>query len=81
MAIALSLISIYVALDILDESYQMQILEAYQRGYDDGAVEAIYRVFDQTQNCQMSKIDINNVSKSLIDISCLTNQLGNNQNP
>jgi len=81
LSIALGLTSFYVVMDILIVFQQLQIIESYQQGFDDGAVEVVSRLFDQTQFCQISKIEINNKSKSLVDISCLENQFDVNNIP
>jgi hypothetical protein len=73
LSITLGLISSYVGIDKLIEYQQLQIIDTYQQGFNDGAGEAVSHLFEQTQNCQISKIEINNKSKSLFDFACLGN--------
>jgi len=42
----------------------------YQKGYDDGIRDTVVVIFEQTENCQVSKLEILNYSKQLIDLSC-----------
>lgn len=81
LSVVLALISFYIGVDKLIEYQNLQIIEYYQQGYNDGAFEAISQLFDQTQNCQISKVEINNVSKSLVDLSCLQNEFDVNNTP
>jgi len=76
---ALSLVSVFVIFDKLEESKQQEILEVYQRGYDDGAIDTVSALFKQTQDCKISTISLDNFTKDFIDLSCL--QMNSEQFP
>jgi len=71
LAVALILISQYVLLDKWSLTQQQQNLESYQNGYAQGLIDAITSIYQQTQNCQITTVNVGNSTKDIVDISCL----------
>jgi len=71
LAVALILISQYVLLDKWSLSQQQQNLESYQNGYAQGLTDTITSIYQQTQNCQITTINVGNSTKHIVDMSCL----------
>jgi len=57
--------------DELEESQQREILSTYDRGYDQGAIDAVTSVFSQIEDCQVASITLFNSTKEVFDRSCL----------
>ena len=71
LAVSLFLFSQYFLFDKLEESKQEELLDTYQRGYDDGIADTITVILQQTENCQVSTLTANNLTKDIFDLSCL----------
>lgn len=71
LIVALFLVTQYVVLDKLMESKQREITNVYQGGYNQGIMDAIDTMFEKTKNCQVSTISIGNVTRSVLDVTCL----------
>jgi hypothetical protein len=67
----LSLFLTFFILDKVEESKQGELMKKYQEGYDDGIADTITIIFQQTENCQVSTLNIHNFSKNIFDVSCL----------
>jgi len=45
---------------------------SFQAGYNKGITDAVVAVYQQTNNCKATTINIGNITRQVIDISCLT---------
>lgn len=67
----------YVIYEKIVESRQQELSTAYQNGYNKGLTDAATAVYKQTENCQATTVTIGNLTKSIIDLSCLKVQQKN----
>ena len=65
---------VFIAVDKYKTSQEKQLLTAYQTGYNQGVQEAVVSLYQQTNNCQPTVINLGNVSRQLFDTSCLQTQ-------
>ena len=61
----------YIIFEKIYESILINEIKFYQKGYDDGIRDTATVIFEQTENCGVSKLELLNSSKQIIDISCL----------
>ena len=50
---------------------QQELIDAFSQGYDKGLEDAVFSLYNQTDNCFTVPIFIDNKSKYLIDLSCV----------
>ena len=58
---------------LLDFWEQQRIEEsaiAFQRGFDFGLENAVFTIYNNTENCQITTISVGNDSKKLVDFTC-----------
>jgi len=71
ISIASFLVIQYLILDSWNQSTQKKMDEFFQSGYEEGLFEAIRTIFQQTDDCQIAIINIENDTKQLLDLDCL----------
>ena len=81
LAGALFLVAQYIVFDKLAESKQKEMLDVYQRGYDNGLKDAVTTLYEQTQNCQKTSITLGNLTKEVFDFSCLKKNVETTPSP
>lgn len=74
LAVGLGLVTIFFGIDKLAQATQEQIDAAFQEGYEKGAVDFVSTLFQQTENCRVTPVFFNNLTRSVVDIACLQNQ-------
>ncbi len=63
-------LSAYIIFEKIEEKILLNEFDVYQKGYDDGIIDTVVVILEQTENCEVSKLEILNFSKQLIDLSC-----------
>ena len=71
LSVALFALGQYVLYEKIIESRQQEISNSYQHGYDKGITDAVTAVFKQTENCQTTSLTVGNMTKTILDFSCL----------
>jgi hypothetical protein len=71
LSIALFAVGQYVIYEKTIESRQQELGRAYQSGYSKGLSDAATAVYKQTENCHATTIIVGNLTKTILDISCL----------
>ena len=61
----------YAIYEKTTESRQSDLSNAYQNGYNVGAFNAITALYKQTENCHSTTLGIGNLTRIMIDLSCL----------
>jgi len=64
---------LFIELYIFDEyveAQQTEMLFSYERGYDQGAIDAVTSMFSQIEDCRVASITLFNSTKEIIDRSC-----------
>ena len=74
LAIALFSALQYVVFDKLNELKQQDMLNVFQQGYEQGVADSLNLLHEQTQNCQVAEITIGNITKNILDFSCVNRQ-------
>ena len=75
MAIGIpSLMVPFVLLPELNEEENKKLIDNFIRGYDEGVKETVQSLYNETENCKIAPIFIENKTKNLIDFSCLINK-------
>jgi len=64
------LIAEFLFLVSWSENRQQELIDTFSQGYDRGLEDAIFSLYNQTENCLTVPIFIGNQSKYLIDLSC-----------
>jgi len=80
IGLLISLIGIlqYLVLDKWMDSMNEEMTKNIQNAYDQGLLDAVIAIYQQTENCQGVPIKIGNLTKTVFDVSCLDDF---NQNP
>ena len=72
MAVGIPLLMVpFVLLPELNEEEHKELIDNFIRGYDEGVKEALLSLYEETENCRVAPIFIENKTKNLIDFSCL----------
>ena len=70
LSVALFLVLQYVILDNWVESNEQKVNRGYQLGYEQGLIDAVVTIYQQTENCKSTVITIGNLSKKVFDMAC-----------
>ena len=57
------------------ESKEDELLESYMEGYEKGMSDAVLSLFEETQDCKLTTLTVNEFSRKLFDIECLQPEL------
>ena len=74
LAIGLFSVVQYVVFDKLNESKEQDMIRIFQQGYDQGVVDSVNLLYEQTQNCKVAEISIGNLTRNILDLSCLDSE-------
>jgi uncharacterized protein (UPF0333 family) len=72
LVILLVIAVLYIGISKFQSAKNADIQRAYQNGYNTGLTAAVVAVYQQTNNCQATIITIGNVTRQIVDTSCLT---------
>jgi len=70
LAVGLGLVLLFFGMDKFTQATQQQRIEAFQAGYEQGAVDFVSSLFQQTENCNITPIHLNNLTMSVVDVEC-----------
>jgi len=71
LAVGLGLVLLFFGIDKLAQATQEQIDESFQQGYEQGAVDFVSTLFRQTDDCRITPIFLNNLTRSVVDVACI----------
>ena len=71
LAILLVIALVYIAFDKYSSYRQMQYIKAYQEGYNQGVYNMVLSLYQQTENCQPTTVNLGNVTRQVIDVGCI----------
>jgi len=71
LAVGLGLVLLFFGMDKFTQATQQQLFEAFQAGYEQGAVDFVSSLFQQTENCKITPIHLNNLTMSVVDVACV----------
>jgi len=71
LAVGLGLVLLFFGMDKFTQATQEQIDAAFQEGYEKGAVDFVSTLFQQTENCGITPMFFNNLTRTVVDIGCL----------
>ena len=63
----------YIIYDNFIQQMEVDLVNAFQDGYQQGLIDAVSEIFMQTENCVVTTITIGNLTKNVVDYSCLEN--------
>ena len=72
LSLGIAFSSMYI---ILDKYSEMQINESqnsFELGYNSGIADSINAILEETDNCNIASISVNNFTRDVIDLSCLS---------
>jgi len=76
LAVALVGAISYILLGKIQANRQIQLQQIAQQGMNYGLQQTIVSLFQQTDNCQVANIYLENVTRQVIDIACLQQPRG-----
>lgn len=71
LSVTLFLIVQYIIIEKWDESNRQSMIDFYQRGYEEGLIDAVTILFQETRNCEPVTIAFGNLTKQVLDVTCL----------
>ena len=71
LAVGLGLVLLFFGMDKFTQATQQQLFEAFQAGYEKGAVDFVSSLFQQTENCNITPIHLDNLTMSVVDVACV----------
>ena len=71
LGISLFLLAGFIILDKWSESLQDSLLQAYTDGYEKGFIDTIEKLLEQTEDCQITPIWVENKTRKLVDVDCI----------
>ena len=60
----------YIIYDNFIQQMEIELVNAFQEGYQQGLIDAVSEIFTQTEDCIVSTITIGNFTKDVVDYSC-----------
>ena len=72
LAVLLLVAAVYIATNWYQEGQLAKQQEAYQQGYNTGVTAAVVTLFQQTNNCNPTTINVQDNVRQIIDTACLT---------
>jgi len=61
----------YIIFERFQEAQQQLYLQAAQSGYNKGIQDTVVSLYQQTNNCQLTTINIGNVTRQIVDVECV----------
>ncbi len=71
LSVALFALGQYLIYERTTQSRMQEIAGAYQSGYNKGLSDAATAIYNQTENCHTTTLTIGNLTKTILDLSCL----------
>lgn len=63
----------YVLLEKLVDVRLEEKIKFYEDGYEQGLIDAVVTIFQNTEDCKTTSLTIGNLTKHVFDITCLDN--------
>ena len=57
----------YIFIDKWQESRQSELIKIYQQGISD----TVLSLYQQTENCQITTVNLGNATRQVVDVSCI----------
>ena len=67
---ALFIILQFYLLDFWENQKLMEHAEVFQKGYDSGLENAVFTIYNNTEDCNITKIWVGNLSRYILDFNC-----------
>jgi len=67
---ALFIILQFYLLDFWEQEKLKEYAEVFEKGYSVGFENSVFTIFNNTENCNVTKIWVGNSSKYIIDFNC-----------
>ena len=77
LSVGLFALGQYVIYEKTTESRQQELSNAYQNGYTKGLSDAVTAIYKQTENCHSATLTIGNLTRTMLDLSCLKSAQNN----
>ena len=71
LAVGLGLVTIFFGIDKWSQATQEQMDEAFQEGYEQGVIDFVSTLFQQTEDCGITPVFLNNLTRSVVDVDCI----------
>lgn len=65
----------FYLLDYWGQQRLLEDAEVFQKGYNWGLENAVFTIFNNTQDCNVTIIFVGNSSKQIIDFSCFIDEM------
>jgi len=60
----------FYLLEFLEQEKLIEYAEVFEKGYSVGFENSVFTIFNNTENCSVTKIWVGNLSKYIIDFNC-----------
>jgi archaellum component FlaF (FlaF/FlaG flagellin family) len=73
IALAVLLVAsiIYIGADKWQDKRQQELTAVYQQGYSQGITDAVTALYQQTQECKITTINLGNITRQVVDVDCV----------
>lgn len=71
MAVGLFLLAQFVIYEKVSELISQELAKSYEVGYFEGITDSARAIYFQTEDCQPTKVTIDNMTKNVLDLSCI----------
>ena len=71
LAVLLIISVSYIAIDKFQNMRINELQQVYQQGYSQGVRDTVISLMQQTENCVSTTITVGNLTREVIDITCL----------
>lgn len=78
LSIVLLLVIGYVSYDKYSNYQQTKLQQVYNIGYNDGIADSVVQLYQNTNNCAVATINLQNITRSVADVDCINQVLQNN---
>ena len=71
LAVLLVLAVGYIIVDKVQRARTTQLLTTYRQGYQQGLIDTVLTLYQQTEKCQTTTINTGNATRRVVDVTCL----------
>jgi len=61
----------YIVFDKWQLARQREVINVYRQGYSQGLNDTVTTLYQQTEKCQITTINLGNLTKQVVDVACL----------
>ena len=71
LAVLLVASIVYIGINKWQDTRQKELTTVYQQGYSRGVTEAVTALYQQTEECKITTINLGNMTRQVVNVGCV----------